>query len=419
MRGNNIGLALQGGGSYAAFTSGVLKALLNRRRRFLAPDDILSVSGTSGGALNAALLGRALHEKRPNPLVYVDRLWQLNRLERHLKKNFRALGLVPDEVLARLIGMGRNLLEAQPHLAGGGSAKLKAAAMSCMEEMVHAAVPGLPADPLEPLLPARRPYVTVAATEVRTATAHYFTNNRRMIRKFERLEIAKHRRLIRPLGLAGVYASLAHPLVFNPVRIDEDMYWDGYYTCNPPFVYLFREGCDEVVLVRLVQQTRESVGESAAAVKDRIEEIIQNTTINMEILAYLAMREVLLGSRLAEGAELKLAMKKLSPAAVYHEIRLLKPGNIADEGYPLSEFIEKLIRMGRKVVEDKEGFISTYRKSGKGLQVVSEIRFETEEVRSYVVDLDKLLFDESPQATPAPAEAAPSSFLRFFRALFD
>lgn len=43
----NIGLALQGGGAYAAFTTGVLNAMFDTRDRFLDPYHIHSVTGTS------------------------------------------------------------------------------------------------------------------------------------------------------------------------------------------------------------------------------------------------------------------------------------------------------------------------------------------------------------------------------------
>src|SRR5438093_5527236 len=46
-----ITLALQGGGSHGAFTWGVLDRLLEEPRR-----DILAISGTSAGAMNAAVL---------------------------------------------------------------------------------------------------------------------------------------------------------------------------------------------------------------------------------------------------------------------------------------------------------------------------------------------------------------------------
>ena len=418
MRGSNIGLALQGGGSYAAFTSGVLTALLDKRRGFLAAEQIHSIGGTSGGALNALLLGWAIHEKQKNPLTYVQRLWRLNRLETMLKEQVRALQLVPDEVIATLVGMSRQMLDSSSTTAHT-SPKLRSQLLELVDEMIHAAAPSLPTDPEKILFKSTRPYVTVAATEVRTAVAHYFTNNRRMIRKFERFAISDQRKVIRDLSLLGVYASLAHPRVFNPVEIGDGLYWDGYYTCNPPFVYLFREGCDEVVLVRLIQQERRDLDREIDDVADRIEEIVQNTTINMEIMAYLAMREIALTSRGGNSTvNLKLGLKQFNPAAVYHEIRLLKPGHIADEGFPLGDLVDKLIRLGRKVVADRSGFAARYRAAEPGLQVVSEIDYESERVSSRMIDIDQVLFQErGGESHDGESSGAAERFVRFFKDL--
>ncbi|WP_290652331.1 patatin-like phospholipase family protein [Aquisalimonas sp.] len=423
MRGKYIGLALQGGGSYAAFTAGVLKALLNKRRNFLPPKSLHSISGTSGGALNAMLLGQALHSGEGTPTRHVHRLWQINRLESHLRARFQALQLVPDEVIAALVGVSRELMSANPQLASAlmDNSHQKQVAMELIDAMVRDATDGLPQDLEEDLLPDRPPYVTVAATEVRRATAHYFTSNRTMIQKFRDFEIASHNDVIRPLSLRSVYASMAHPTAFNAVEIGEGIYWDGYYTCNPPFVYLFREGCDEVVLVRLVQQRREDVPTSSAGTRDRIEEIVQNSTINMEIQAYLAMRELVTSNRsFREGAELKLALRRFDASAIYHEIRLLKPGQLADEGYPLSRFVDKLLRMGRKAITDRQGFIAAYEQAAKGLQVVTEIDFETETVHSRVIDIDRLLFSEGAKETAIAEFTRPTPrVLRYLRRLRD
>src|SRR5208282_859428 len=55
-----IGLALQGGGSWGAFTWGVLEGLLASRSL-----DIAQLSGTSAGAINAAIVASALAQGTP------------------------------------------------------------------------------------------------------------------------------------------------------------------------------------------------------------------------------------------------------------------------------------------------------------------------------------------------------------------
>jgi hypothetical protein len=217
-----------------------------------------------------------------------------------------------------------------------------------------------------------------------------------MIDKFQNLSVSIKYNMLKELTLRGVYASLAHPYMFKSVEMGDDIYWDGYYTSNPPFFYLFREGCDEVFLIRLVQRSRDDIGEDSVSVRDRAEEIVQNTTLNMEIQMYLLMRELLVRDRGLKGLAFKFGTRKFTRSLVYHEIRLLKSGNISDEGYPLVAFVDKLIGMGQKIMTDSQGFIETFRKRGRqeGLQVISEIDFESEAVRSFCIDTDRFIFSE-------------------------
>ncbi len=392
----NIGLALQGGGAYAAFTTGVLNTMFDTREWFLNPHDIHSVTGTSGGALNAMLLGLAIHEKQKNPTTYVSRLWKINRLEGLLREKFMIPETVPDEFLSFFIGISRRINESNPFVARVLSEYSKKSSFfnGIFNDIIHLAAPSLPQDIDAPLFPNKKPFVTVAGTEVKSGQAHYFSNNKQMIKQFRGLNVSRKYNLLKELTLRGVYASVAHPNLFKSVEMGEDIYWDGYYTSNPPFFYLFREGCNEVFLIRLIQRTREDIGEDLISVKDRAEEIIQNTTLNMEIQMYLLMREILIKNIKFKGAAFKLGTRKFTRSSVYHEIRLLKPGNIADEGYPLAGFVDKLLQMGQKVMTDKQGFINTYRDRGKnkGLQVISEIGFETEKVNSYTIDTDNFIF---------------------------
>lgn len=405
MNSKEIGLALQGGGAYAAFTGGVLKALLSSRRGFLPAQDIRSISGTSGGALNAVLLGLALHEGRRNLTYYVDRLWQFNRIEFLIKEQCLTLQLIPDEYIAAFVTLGRRFKAAAPALAEAlsGSSRSPKLLAQILERVVRAAAPTLPQDADAPLLPAARPYVVVAATEVRTAAAHYFTNNTRLVTRFERRRIAKQFQVLNTLTFNGLLASLAHPSAFEPVRIGENVYWDGYYTANPPFTYLFGESCREVILIRLVQARRDEVSQDEAFIHDRTEEIVQSATIGKEIQSYLGLREMWLANReLLKGVHMPLPNRKFDDFGVFHEIRLLKPGNIRDQGYPSAALVEKLKRLGERLVSDRKGFVATYRKAPKGRQIISEVDYVSEAVTSTVVDLDAQLLGggDEPQGAP-------------------
>lgn len=69
-----IGIALQGGGSYGAYAKGALKALL--QSDFAAKANIAAIAGTSAGALNGAMLAYGLNKGGAHEAVkHLDGLW--------------------------------------------------------------------------------------------------------------------------------------------------------------------------------------------------------------------------------------------------------------------------------------------------------------------------------------------------------
>ena len=109
-----------------------------------------------------------------------------------------------------------------------------------------------------------------------------------MIEQFQELNISRNYGLLKELTLRGVYASLAHPNLFKSVEIDQNLYWDGYYTSNPPFFYMFREGCDEIFLIRLIQRNREDIGEDL--------EVIDNYIMHLKLAGKLRkVKGIILG----------------------------------------------------------------------------------------------------------------------------
>ena len=71
-----IALACQGGGSQTAFTAGALKALLQAGVQDAF--NIVTLTGTSGGAICAALAWYALRRGEPQPWARLDEFWQAN-----------------------------------------------------------------------------------------------------------------------------------------------------------------------------------------------------------------------------------------------------------------------------------------------------------------------------------------------------
>ena len=71
-----LGLALQGGGSYGAFTAGVVKALMKNPAFRNGDIQIIGISGASSGANNAAVVTDGLKNGGPDQVIKnLDKFW--------------------------------------------------------------------------------------------------------------------------------------------------------------------------------------------------------------------------------------------------------------------------------------------------------------------------------------------------------
>jgi NTE family protein len=108
-----IAIACQGGGSQTAFTSGALKTLLEAR----AHDsfEVVSLSGTCGGAIRAALAWHALRKRDPAPWRRLAAFWAENTAQSPAEEvfNYFAVGWL------RAVGSGHvPMLQRSPSSAG-------------------------------------------------------------------------------------------------------------------------------------------------------------------------------------------------------------------------------------------------------------------------------------------------------------
>ena len=215
-----IAIALQGGGSYGAYTWGVLDALLER--------DVFSIEGVTGassGAVNAALLADGfVRGGTEGARALLGEFW-LNLA--HACKGRRR---------SRLAGIGRITRS----LLRGQSTRI-------IHEVAAHAMADFAMDPatMEPLRStldelldaanvAAAPFsVFINATVVRSVELRVFTAE----------EICTD----------TLCASACVPLLFEPVIVDGEAYWDGGFLGNPALFPVI-EACDTADLL-LVQTT--------------------------------------------------------------------------------------------------------------------------------------------------------------------
>jgi NTE family protein len=255
-----IDLALQGGGSHGAFTWGVLERLLEEPWLRIA-----AISGTSAGAMNAAVLADGWTDRgAEGAREALEKYWQ--RVSRAAA--FSPLQRTP---LDRLTG--RWSLDASP-------AYIAVDLMSRLVSPYDLNPLGL--NPLRGILAesidfdrlARSPIMLfVTATTVRTGRGRIFRN--------------------REITADVLLASACLPTMFRAIEIDGEAYWDGGYAGNPTITPLIRESdAHDTILVQINPRERPDTPRSAAEILDRLNEISFNSPLMKELRMIALLRQV-------------------------------------------------------------------------------------------------------------------------------
>jgi NTE family protein len=255
-----VDLALQGGGSHGAFTWGVLDRLLEEPWIQIA-----GISGTSAGAMNAAVLADGWTEGRA--------AGAREALEKYWRSVSRAAAFSPLQrsPLDRL--MGRWSLDTSP-------AYIFTDLMSRMLSPYD--VNPLGFHPLREVLAecidferlARAPIqLFVTATRVRTGRGRIFRNAE--------------------LTADVLLASACLPTMFRAIEIDGEPYWDGGYVGNPTITPLVREtDAHDTILVQINPVERIEEPRTAADILNRVNEISFNSPLAKELRMIALLREV-------------------------------------------------------------------------------------------------------------------------------
>jgi NTE family protein len=255
-----IDLALQGGGSHGAFTWGVLERLLEEPWLHIA-----GISGTSAGAMNAALLADGWAEDgAQGARTALERFWQ--RVSRAAA--FSPLQRSP---LDRL--MGRWTLDTSPAYVF----------IDLMSRVLSPyAVNPMDFNPLRDILAesidcnrlAHSPIkLFITATSVRTGRGRIFRNDE--------------------INADVLLASACLPTMFRAIEIDGEPYWDGGYTGNPTITPLVREtDAHDSILVQINPRERTDTPRSAREILNRLNEISFNSPLMKELRMIALLRQV-------------------------------------------------------------------------------------------------------------------------------
>ena len=236
-----LSLALQGGGSFGAFTWGVLERLLEE-----PACSFEAISGASVGALNAVLVACGLVEGgREGARRRLAQFW--NRIINEC--SFRSLMLIGGfSPAGTSVSFGPTLRSAQ----------FDPLDLDPLREVLATDVD------FSALRASSSPKLLIAATRVRDGGLKIFTNNQ--------------------LTADVLLASTCPPLVHCAVEIEGESYWDGSFAANPPVADLARESKGADLLLVQVTPTRDSyIPVTMAAIDRRLDQIMGNAVLNAEI----------------------------------------------------------------------------------------------------------------------------------------
>jgi NTE family protein len=255
-----VDLALQAGGAHGAFTWGVLDRLLE-----VPWLEIDGISGTSAGAMNAAVLIDGYAEGGPEGARAA--------LENFWRRVARAALLSPFRRGPLDILLGRWTLDSSPIFI----------ALDLMARLVSPYdLNPVGANPLRDILAgsidfprlARAPIkLFVTATNVRTGHGRIFRNDD-----------------VTPNVLL---ASACLPSLFQAVKIDGEAYWDGGYAGNPTITPLVRECTSrDTILVQINPVERPDLPRTAREITNRVNEVSFNATLLKELRMIALLRQV-------------------------------------------------------------------------------------------------------------------------------
>ena len=255
-----VDLALQGGGAHGAFTWGVLDRLMEEPGL-----QIEGISGTSAGAMNAAVLISGQAAGGANGAKAA--------LEQFWKRVSDAALLSPFRRTPLDVMLGRWTLDTSPIFV---TLDLMARIFSPYDLNPHGANPlrDILADCIDFWRVAKSQVkLFVTATNVHTGRGHIFRNAE--------------------LTPEVLLASACLPTLFQAIEIDGEAYWDGGYAGNPTITPLIREcSSSDTILVQVNPIERPGTPRSARDIINRVNEVSFNATLLKELRMMAVLRQV-------------------------------------------------------------------------------------------------------------------------------
>ena len=291
-----LSLALQGGGSFGAFTWGVLDRLLEHDIAFDA------VSGASAGAVNAVLIASGLLESRKEAQATLARFWR--------RMSDAAAFLPAASLAASALGPGLSAFA-----RALSPAQFNPFDLNPLREALAAEVD------FERLRAGSPTKLLIAATKVRDGKSRIFREQQ--------------------LTVETVLASACLPLIHHTVAIDGEPYWDGGYAANPPLIPLVQASdASHLLIVQVTPAKATRLPTTPREIAKRLDDIHFNATLNAELEALKAGKIL--------RASPKLRRLRIGRISAQDEFEGLEDENAGNLG---RDFLERLRDSGRNATD--------------------------------------------------------------------
>jgi NTE family protein len=304
-----IAIACQGGGSHTAFTAGVLKGLF---REWGEEYELVGISGTSGGAINALAAWYGLvtaDEERAIELL--DSVWE----------DLSASGPSDRALNGFVVGMswlestGVPMPRISPYDIPGPEIGKTEIRETLERHIDFEEVPDL--------CGREAPELVVGTVNINAGEFETFTNE-----------------AVTP---TVILASAAVPSLFEAVEINGHYHWDGLFSQNPPVNDLMTIDADrkpeELWVIQINPQERETEPRSLEEIDDRRNELSGNISLNQELRVIRRVNQWVEEGYLPAEQFSKAEIRRIQMGEEYHS------STKADRS---PEFIRELMELGEK-----------------------------------------------------------------------
>ncbi len=306
-----IAIALQGGGSHGTFSWGVLDALLEHDNI-----EIIGLSGTSAGAMNAAsLLQGYIKNGAQGAREELERFWRL------MAEKSQSSGMKPtpgNMLIGDYSVRGSPLYESMNMLSTFFSPyQLNPFDMNPLRDFVRDFFD------FKLMNKAKSPQIFLCATHVKTGK----------LKLFEGPELKEE----------SLLASACLPTMFKAVEVDGEYYWDGGFIGNPAiYPLIYNTDATDIVVIQLRQAYRAELPTTADAIADRHKEITFNSCLLREMRAIYFVTKLIDKGVITDPSIRRLNMHLIRNPEVAGQIDMSSALN-TDIG-----FFEYMFKEGRK-----------------------------------------------------------------------